>query len=127
MAPVTIPTPVNDANKRAKGRLGEDAAAEYLLGLGYSIITRNYQAKQGEIDIIAQDHVGTLVFVEVKAAFGRSCGNPLFRVTRGKQRTIITLAKRWMYEHKMTGRPCRFDVIGIQNGKIDHLKNAYLG
>jgi putative endonuclease len=126
MEPATTHMPVMDENKRAKGRLGEDKAAEHLLGLGYSIITRNYQTKQGEIDIIAQDPAGTLVFVEVKAAF-RGSGNPLFRITRGKQRTIITLAKRWMYEHKMTGRACRFDVIGIQNGKIDHLRNAYLG
>ena len=52
------------------GGRGEDAAAAYLQNKDYRIIERNYRTKYGEIDIIAKDSDGTLVFVEVKALSG---------------------------------------------------------
>lgn len=55
-------------NDRKKvGNLGEEKATEYLKNKGYKILFRNYLHKWGdEIDIIAKDKVGILVFVEVK-------------------------------------------------------------
>ena len=47
------------------GKIGEDLATKYLENLGYTIVERNFVAKQGEIDIIAKDKQ-ELVFVEVK-------------------------------------------------------------
>ncbi len=113
-------------NTREKGYDGEDAAAEYLLANGYSIISRNYQAKRGEIDCIAKDPNGTLVFCEVKSARSLQYGHPAFWVTNDKKRKIIRMAQRYLVEHKYTGRPCRFDVITIVMGKIEHIKNAFL-
>lgn len=49
------------------GQIGEDLACEYLLTNKYRIIDRNYRETWGEIDIIAKDKNGVLVFVEVKA------------------------------------------------------------
>ena len=37
------------------GKEGEDFAADYLQKQGYEIIDRNFECKQGEIDIIAKD------------------------------------------------------------------------
>jgi putative endonuclease len=113
-------------NTHEKGKAGEDKAVEYLLEQGYRIEQRNYRTNRGEIDIVAAAPDGTLVFVEVKAANRFSCGNPLFRVTPGKQKTIAYVARRYMYERKITNRPCRVDVIGIYQGKIDHISNAYI-
>ncbi len=48
------------------GELGETAAVRYLENLGYRIITRNFRAPNGEIDIVAHDGDAT-VFVEVKS------------------------------------------------------------
>jgi len=112
-------------NTREKGNAGEDAAADYLLANGYTIEARNFRTKSGEIDIVAVAPDGTLVFVEVKAARSAGCGNPIFRITQAKQRTIINMAKRYMYDRGFTNKPCRMDVIGIQNGKIDHIRNAF--
>ena len=54
---------------------GEDLATEFLRKKGYKILERNFEANQGEIDIIAKDDK-ELVFVEVKTrtdmAFRRS-------------------------------------------------------
>ncbi|MBD3320004.1 MAG: YraN family protein [Chitinivibrionales bacterium] len=114
------------ANTRKKGSSAEDRAVEYLLAEGYSIICRNYQIRSGEIDVVAGDPDGVLVFVEVKASFGPGYGNPLFRVSRAKQRTLIRIARHYLQEHKMNNRRCRFDVIAFQKNSIDHLKNAFL-
>ncbi len=52
-------------SKVSLGRAAEQRAADYLLNLGYTIITRNYQIRGGEIDLIALDE-DELVFVEVR-------------------------------------------------------------
>lgn len=53
-------------SKSETGKLGEDLATQYLKNKGYGIIDRNYRQPWGELDIIAYDKDGTLVFVEVK-------------------------------------------------------------
>jgi putative endonuclease len=57
------------------GGRGENAAAVYLQRKGYKIIERNYRTKYGEIDIVAKDPEGILVFVEVKTLSDNSAGN----------------------------------------------------
>ncbi|MCL2688963.1 MAG: YraN family protein, partial [Chitinispirillia bacterium] len=103
-------------NTCEKGRLGEDAAVEYLLSKGYIIEQRNYRTKHGEIDIVAKSPGGAFVFVEVKSARNSGCGNPLYRVTSAKQKTITSLARRYMYERKLSSVPCRLDVISVFKG-----------
>ena len=113
-------------NTREKGRSGEDCAVEFLLNKGYSILSRNYQTRRGEIDLIACDTDNTVVFVEVKAAGSYFKGNPLYRITVSKQKKLVNTARQFIHEHKLQNTPCRFDVIAIVNGKVDHLKNAFL-
>lgn len=107
------------------GDQGEELAVEYLLSNGYSIINRQYRSKHGEIDCIARDPDGRIVFIEVKSANSLKFGNPLQWVTRSKQLTILSMAKQYLYEHKMNTVQCRFDVIAVLQGKIKHLKNAF--
>ena len=111
---------------RKKGSSGEDQAVDYLLSNGYTIISRNYQSKKGEIDCIAESPDGTLVFIEVKASRGMSSGHPFYWINRSKQKKIISMARLYLYEHEISNRSCRFDAIAIVNGKVEHLKNAFL-
>lgn len=60
-------------NKSKIGQLGEDIASEYLKTKGYKIIERNFRRPWGELDIIAKDKEGVLVFIEVKTM--RQYGN----------------------------------------------------
>jgi len=113
-------------NTHEKGMAGEELAAKYLLERGYTIQTRNFRTRYGEIDIVAVAPDGTIVFVEVKSATTGVCGNPLFKITPAKQKTIAGMAKRYMYDRKLIGRACRMDVIGVYRGKIDHIPNAFL-
>ncbi|MBN1128870.1 MAG: YraN family protein [Chitinispirillaceae bacterium] len=113
-------------NARAKGASAEDAAAGYLVAKGYSIIRRNYRKKIGEIDCIARDRDGATVFVEVKSTRTGTCGHPFSWVTPAKQRQIARVARCYLAEQGSLRCHCRFDVIAVQNGKIEHLKNAFL-
>lgn len=115
----------NTLSTHAKGDIGEDMAIEYLLSRGFSIISRKYRSKIGEIDCVARDIDGTIVFIEVKSSRSTAFGNPLFRVTPSKQKTIARMALLYIVEHKLTGMPCRFDVIGVIGERIDHLQNAF--
>ncbi|MBN1309051.1 MAG: YraN family protein [Chitinispirillaceae bacterium] len=119
--------PGSGPDTREKGDRGEERAVEYLLGLGYGIVCRNYQSRRGEIDCIARDPEGTLVFVEVKSSMRAEGVNPLFWVTPAKQRTLFTMARQYLAEHHITSTPCRFDVIAVTRGKIEHLRNAIVG
>ena len=51
--------------KQRIGIIGEGIAANYLKSINYEILDRNFNCKQGEIDIIAKDKE-EYVFVEVK-------------------------------------------------------------
>jgi putative endonuclease len=113
-------------NTRAKGASGEDAAVEYLLSKGYTIICRNYRKRTGEIDCIARDVDNTTVFVEVKSARTTACGHPFSWVTPAKQRTLAKIARYYLAEQGSLRCACRFDVIAILNGTVQHLKNAFL-
>lgn len=48
------------------GRRGEDAAAAYLKGKGYTLLDRNVRVPMGEADIVARDGA-VVVLVEVKS------------------------------------------------------------
>lgn len=112
---------------REKGSRGENMAAEYLLQKGYRIICRNYRSQRGgEIDCIAYDTDGILVFIEVKASRSRN-RKPHFWVTPAKQKTLFKMAQRYLAEHHVNNTPCRFDVIAITGDTIDHLRNAFIG
>lgn len=58
--------------KSETGKLGEDIACEYLLNKSFTVIERNYRKPWGELDIIAKDPKGVLVFVEVKTIHAKS-------------------------------------------------------
>ena len=53
-------------HRHGVGVHGEELAARFLVKSGYELIYRNYRKPWGEIDIIAKDRDGKLIFVEVK-------------------------------------------------------------
>lgn len=103
-----------------QGSDAEDRAADYLLGLGYTVVTRRYVAKGGEIDLVALDGE-TLVFVEVKQ---RSASRPEEMVGSLKIARMVTAAKEYVLA---TGdaRPVRYDVIAIDLSGLRHHVGAF--
>jgi len=118
--------------KRLKlGREGEEAAVAYLKKRGYRILEKNFRAKLGEIDVIAEQNA-TVVFIEVKARADHQYGHPFNAVTPVKQRKIIQVAQSYLAKHRLIENSARFDVVGLtvdpENPKsflIELLENAF--
>lgn len=113
-------------NNVRRGKIGEDAALEYLLKRGYVYRDRNYRAQRCEIDLIVTDG-DTLVFVEVKSRMGTKLGLGREAVTVSKQHNIVKAAEAYITEKKLEDSFIRFDVIEVDlNGlKIEHIKDAF--
>lgn len=95
------------------GRRGERAAATHLKRQGYCILATNVRNRSGELDLVAQARDGrTVVFVEVKAGTGGAM-RPEIHVNRDKRRRLVALAAQFARRHRLTDRPIRFDVIGV--------------
>ena len=110
--------------KKLLGRAGEVKAAEFLKKKGVKIITTNYKTYLGEIDIIAKDK-DAIVFVEVKTRSDDTFGQPAEAVNGKKQEKYFLVAKEYLVKTKQTDKVCRFDVIEINNGEINHIIDAF--
>ena len=95
------------------GKLGEDLACRELERRGYAILARRYRRRGGELDIVARDGP-TIVFVEVKTRDGDAFGTGGDAVTARKQRRMTQTAIDYMMRHRLTGVPCRFDVVTVR-------------
>jgi len=110
------------------GKHGEDLACGELERRGYAILARRYRRRGGEIDIIARDGE-TMVFVEVKARDSRAFGEAAEAVTGWKRRRMLQIALDYLATHRLSGRPCRFDVVSIHfdagGPVVDLFQNAF--
>lgn len=85
------------------GNIGEDFAEKYLKKRLWRIVSRNYLARGGEIDIIAY-RFGVLAFVEVKARSNDAYGRPSDAVNGEKLKNIRTAAKSFISAYCGGGR-----------------------
>ena len=106
------------------GRAGEKRAVDFLKKKGFKILKTNYRAPVGEIDIIAQDKE-VLVFIEVKTRTSENYGLPCEAVDRKKQEKYYKAATLYLQKEQKMDSACRFDVIEIENGQINHIFNAF--
>ena len=97
------------------GVLGEQAAAEFAMKLGYKIRSRNYRKPYGEIDIIAEkDKV--LHFIEVKTSkyYPDSAFRPEMRINTRKVRNLKKLCETYLRETRVSqDRLWQIDVISV--------------
>jgi putative endonuclease len=110
------------------GRYGEDQALEYLRGLGYEILERNWRGKQGEIDLVAKDR-GRFVFVEVKTRSGTRFGHPFESITGEKLARMRRVALEWCETNQIPKVKIRLDAISVlvHAGRVsvEHLKQVF--
>lgn len=110
--------------KRRAGDKYEDLAISFLTKQGLSLLTRNYQCKVGEIDLVMDDG-GTIVFVEVRYRKSQQFGGALTSVTAAKQRKISLAALHYLQRNKRNSEPCRFDVMAFSEGEQQWLQDAF--
>ena len=107
------------------GSRGEDLAAEYLSGDGFTILDRNWRCRYGELDIIAAEGE-VFVFVEVKTRTGRAFGTPAEAVTHTKLRRLRRLAGIWLAAQGGSWQAVRIDVIEIRlSGPVPEITHIH--
>lgn len=98
---------------RQIGKLGEQVASRYLSTKGYTILETNYFTRYGEIDLVARDKAGTIVFAEVKTRTSVSFGDPALAADKEKLRKFTHAAQWWASRHPHPGAQYRIDVIAV--------------
>jgi putative endonuclease len=119
-------------HRQRLGHWGETQAAQFLIGAGYDILTRNYRTPYGEIDLVSRQKTlegSVLVFVEVKTRSGQAFGYPEESITDRKQEHLLAAAQYYLQQHPVWEGGWRIDVIAIQRCKqgapqIRHFENA---
>jgi putative endonuclease len=110
------------------GALGEQLAVDHLIGLGLTILTRNWRCRYGELDVIAADAAtNTVVFVEVKTRTGDGFGGLAQAVTAQKVRRLRRLAAVWLAGQDTRWAEVRIDVIGVRLGRRRNPEIVHVG
>jgi putative endonuclease len=117
-------------SKKSLGQRGEDAAARFLLRLGYRILARGVDSPLGELDLIAVDG-RTIVFVEVKTRRSTDAGHPADAIDERKERRMTQAALAYLKANGLLKYSARFDVVAItwpddsRPPTIEHYQNAF--
>jgi len=121
-------------DKSARGRFGEEAAAEHLMQKGYRIKETHFRAgRLGEIDIIAEKDE-YICFVEVKTRSSCLYGTPSEAVNPAKQRKIKRVSLAYLNYKRIDSPNIRFDVVevyikaegeALKVKDITHIENAF--
>lgn len=111
--------------KKNLGRLGEELASKYLTSKGYSILHRNFRAKQyGEVDIIARHpDLKRLIFVEIKTRLSTNFGAPEDAITRNKISELNKMVNYYFFLYPNNSFSPQIDVISILLSENLNLKS----
>lgn len=110
---------------REIGQEAETLACHWLEKKGLKLLTRNYRCIFGEIDLVMRDNT-EVVFIEVRKRSNVNYGSAVESVTFAKQRKLIKTAMHYLQKlHWFDKVQCRFDIVGISNGQIEWIKDAF--
>ena len=115
---------------RAEGTWGEAQVANFLRRRGYQLLAHSYHCRFGEIDLVARDRRGTILFVEVKLRGEGAVGLPRDFVDERKRRRLRTAAELYLAQYGIEA-PARFDVAEVytdEAGKprrMEYLEDAF--
>lgn len=110
------------------GDLGENLACGHLTAKGYTLITKNYFIRGGEIDLILKKD-GIIVFVEVKTRRTGKFGAAADALTPNKKRKLLRAIGTYLATLKGFTN-WRADLVAIDftsynRANITHYKNIF--
>ena len=112
-------------DRRETGSRAENSACAFLESHGFSIVTRNFLRRVGELDVVARDG-DLLVIAEVRTRASDAYGGAAASIGHAKQRRIAATAGLLLQRYPELRRcRVRFDVIVVRDGSIDWLKHAF--
>ena len=118
------------ATTKALGDAAEARALAHLTRAGLVLVQRNYRvargphAKGGEVDLVMRDGDGTLVFVEVRARRDGRFGGAAASIGVAKRQRIVFAATHFL-RRQASPPPCRFDVVAVDDDRIEWLRAAF--
>jgi putative endonuclease len=111
------------------GKIGENLACQYLLKNFYLILARNHKERFDEIDIIARDPRGILVFCEVKTSnYNNSGFMPEDNLSAAKRQKMVRASEVFLARHPelvWEDAEWRVDLVAIvlDGGKLSDLRH----
>jgi putative endonuclease len=119
------------ANIKLLGRWGERRCERFLKRKGLRTLTRNFNCKAGEIDLIMVDNDRSIVFVEVKTRLDEEFAPTETVVNKTKIDKMTKTASYFISSNDIENRPHRFDIVTVTLGQrgpaeIRHYKNAFV-
>ena len=113
---------------RKIGDKKEATALKFLQHKGLKLITKNFNTKMGEIDIIMTDK-SQIIFVEVRYRRSNSHGGAAESISFSKQKKIIRTSLYYLQTKGLYEKvPFRFDIIAIDDDPvcpIEWIQNAF--
>ncbi len=108
------------------GHAAELAARKLLEQAGLKTISRNFNSRFGEIDLIMRDG-NTLVFVEVRYRQSSAYGGARASVDRTKQSKLLRAAEIYLLNNpELRPLPMRFDVVAFESERdAQWIKRAF--
>ena len=112
-------------DRRQTGSLAENTASAFLESQGFSIVTRNFLRRVGELDVVARAG-DLLVVAEVRTRASDEYGGAAASIGWRKQRRIIATTSLLLQRYPEL-RACRvrFDVLVVRNGAVEWLRHAF--
>lgn len=109
------------------GAREEQLALDFLLARGLRLVTRNYRAKTGELDLVLRDR-DTLVIAEVRKRSHAAFADGAESVDARKQRRIVQTTQLFLAANaEFADCPVRFDVLALDAADtIDWIQDAFV-
>lgn len=96
------------------GHRAEEATADWLRGIGWTILARRWRRPEGELDLVCRDPDFVLVAVEVKLRRTPRTGDPVESVDRRRIRRLRhALASYAATERVATPAGLRIDLVAV--------------
>jgi putative endonuclease len=108
---------------RRLGADAEDRVADELLTRGWTVVTRRWKGRAGELDIVALDGE-TLVIVEVKSR--KLGGLPEESITKSKVARLRQTASEYLHATGLEPEAMRYDIALIEGGELRFVENAFV-
>lgn len=114
---------INKVLPRLIGDRHERYAERYLQQRGLRLVSRNYFARCGEIDLIMKQQE-VLVFVEVRYRKNATFGGAIASITPTKLKKIRKTALYYLQQQKLNSNltPYRIDLIAIEDKTVHWLQ-----
>ncbi|MBN1501886.1 MAG: YraN family protein [Spirochaetes bacterium] len=112
-------------NSKSFGDSGEETAAGYLVENGFRILATKFRyGRYSEIDIISVKE-NLIVFFEVKTRQNSRFGGSVYSINKRKIHNLKKCAGYFLLKNPdlFHNYIFRFDLICIQNGKIEIIEN----